>query len=62
MKNTENMSPCLWSRKLEDDFFNEHCYHTSCDIVYYFGSGYFKDETFKFCPYCGGHIVDVKED
>jgi hypothetical protein len=56
MKNKENNSPCLWS-KYGDDF-----YSTSCEQSHVFFDGNCEQNIFKFCPYCGGHIVEVNDE
>lgn len=74
MKSKENSSPCLWTEikfynrpdydELDDSTFDESSkyYKMSCynyENIAKVGwselqSGY------KFCPYCGGHIVEIE--
>ena len=57
MKNKENSSPCIWK---ENNDFN---YDTSCDkeyVPYY--DLCLEHGNYKFCPYCGGHIVEVDNE
>lgn len=55
MKNKENNSPCIWT-------LDDYSYDTSCDDSFKFYEDGIKENNFKFCPYCGGHIVEVKDE
>lgn len=40
--------------------YHEPHYETSCEKSHVFFESNCKSNNFKFCPYCGGHIVIVE--
>ena len=52
-------SPCVW--KEEKDIDTCYVYASGCDNPFEFVDGNPKDNNFKFCPFCGGKINDMKE-
>jgi Zn finger protein HypA/HybF involved in hydrogenase expression len=67
MKNKENSYPCIWNKFVEysgSTFEIDHVYYeTFCDNLFVAENGEnIEENNFKFCPYCGGHIVEVKDE
>ena len=50
---------CRWT--CENDGDDEY-WHTACGRDFYFVEGAPKDNELKFCPYCGGKLLEEKED
>lgn len=49
---------CVWDWDEWADF-----YHTSCESDFCFSDDMgLKDKSFKFCPYCGKKIKEVRND
>jgi len=46
---------CKW-KLIENDCY----YETECKEAQYFDTGNIKDNKYKFCPYCGGKICNLK--
>lgn len=45
-----------WNDETDDDYYNTECKHT-----FSFSVGVLEDnETFNYCPFCGGKIAKVK--
>jgi len=54
----EIFGTCKWSLEVDSDTTAWH--KTSCNESFHTYSGTFKDINFKFCPYCGKEIEEVK--
>lgn len=50
---------CRWLQEEAPDGDSYH--HTSCDNYPYFIEGGIKDNRYKYCPYCGKEIEEVKD-
>lgn len=48
---------CSWSPY--DDFDMPGTFDTSCGNIFSFTEEGIKENNFKFCPYCGGEIIEV---
>jgi hypothetical protein len=48
---------CKWYP--EDSYDNEH-FSTSCEEIQHFSDGDIQSNGYKFCPYCGKEIEEVK--
>ncbi len=53
--NSPKLKPCHWQD-------NGATYGTECKHVHSFISGMWWENDFKYCPYCGGLIVEIKEN
>ncbi len=49
---------CKWTPMFEDSYGD---YDTSCSSAFTFMDAGVKENGFKFCPYCGGVIEEIKE-
>ncbi|CAB4144864.1 hypothetical protein UFOVP459_72 [uncultured Caudovirales phage] len=62
----ENNPPCIWQLMPKDNRLDPNEYEMSCDINNYHkfqtSADRLNNSGFKFCPYCGGHIVEVKDE
>ena len=54
------MTECKWSKK--EKFLEFNYYETSCGGNFEFLEGNPKDNEFKYCPYCGGLLIDITEE
>jgi len=52
------MNKCIW--KLYDYWESNSIFNTSCDNTFEFMNEGIKENHFKFCPYCGGKITEVR--
>lgn len=50
---------CKWDN--QEDSWGDRFYETSCKQSFSFFEGEEKYDDFKFCPYCGKEIDEVKE-
>ena len=62
-ENVQSAPACTWTPPQDDD----EPWSTSCDNLFQFFDGGPTDNSFKFCPYCGGKLVvnkveDVADD
>jgi DNA-directed RNA polymerase subunit RPC12/RpoP len=48
---------CKW--ELDVNFDESICYDTSCGEAQFFTEGDIAKNSYRFCPYCGGKIVEV---
>jgi len=55
----ENKKTCKWSQEGDPDIKIWH--ETNCGESFYSYSGTYKDIHFKYCPYCGKPIEEIKE-
>ena len=46
---------CKWTKDEETEV-----YYTSCDEAQYFETDNRVDNKYKYCPYCGKAIVEIK--
>jgi hypothetical protein len=46
---------CRWS-VCDDDYY---VYETTCNNIHQFMEGYVKDNSYKYCPYCGLQIEEI---
>ena len=47
---------CKWKRYEDEDYWETDCDNAFCTI-----EGSLRDNNFKFCPYCGKEIKEVKK-
>ena len=50
---------CEWES--EDDDIYSRDWSTECNNMFEFTDGNPTDNDFKFCPFCGGEIIIIKE-
>lgn len=50
------MNACEWTQA---DGGDEDYYLTSCGKAHWFGDGDITENSYKYCPYCGGVIVET---
>ena len=48
---------CEWKHSTGDDL---DIWFTACDNVFEFTEDGIKENHFKYCPYCGGEILEKK--
>ena len=53
-KESPRQESCLW--EIDED----GCFETGCDEKHMFIEGGIQDNRYKFCPYCGGEIMEAK--
>lgn len=52
---------CRW--KLTTDWYDDEIvYETSCNSYHWFDEGNTKFNRFKYCPYCGKEIDEIKSE
>ena len=54
MTKPDNPPACHWTPPKDDD----EPWSTSCDNLFQFFDGGPTDNSFKFCPYCGGTLAE----
>jgi hypothetical protein len=52
--------PCGWERETQPD--GDDAWKTGCGNLHAFIAGSWRDNSYKFCPYCSGRIVEVGEE
>lgn len=52
--------PCGWERDMTPD--GDDVWNTGCDHIHQFSVGNWRDNSYHFCPYCGGKIIEVGEE
>ncbi len=59
MSRISNDAPlvCIW--KSTEDPYMPNCHETFCNQINYLSEGTLKENKYKYCPYCGGKIIEV---
>ena len=52
--------PCGWQRESGPD--GDEWFSTGCDGAYNFSAGDWRENNYRFCPGCGGKIIEVGEE
>jgi len=53
------MKTCTWT--FDESEFEHGVYHTSCKNAFFFEEGGIKENSFVYCPYCGGILEEHRE-
>ena len=56
------MTECKWEKCTGKGYDYHDLYKTSCGEEFQFFDGNAATNDFKFCPYCGGKLIDITED
>lgn len=52
---------CLWEYECDHPEYQRY-YYTECGESHMFSDGKISDNKFKYCPYCGKQIKEVKNE
>lgn len=52
--------PCGWEKQAEPD--GDHFWNTGCGRAFNFSAGDWRENSYRFCPGCGGKIIEVGEE